>query len=96
MTIMHPPVPSHPALAVTGDETAAWRLVITGESEPLLLARILQKLTVPEIELHSAHYEAGEARVGLTFTARPVRARLAKVRLEKIIGVRTVTLGPFG
>lgn len=73
-----------------------WRLEITAASEPLLLARVLQKLAVPEIELRAVDYEAGaasgEARAILHFRAVVARARLAAARMEKLLSVRTVRL----
>jgi hypothetical protein len=77
-------------------EAASWHLHIVAMDEPLLLARVLQKLAVPEIGLRAVHFETGgpggEARVALTFAAHPARARLAAVRVQKIIGVQALKL----
>lgn len=89
---------SHPAVA--GDATACWRLiVVAGPEDSLVLARALQKLAVPEIELRRVQFETGgfgdPTRLELTFHARAERARLAAVRMEKLHAVRSVTLRPM-
>ena len=77
-----------------GDTTDRWRMHILAVGEPLLLSRVLQRITVPEIDLRGAHYEidgpSGNARIELTLFARPARAQLAAARLQKIIGVQSV------
>lgn len=94
MKTMPPTLAPDSAPAPAGDETAAWRLIITGESEPLFLARALQKLAVPEITVMQVRYEVAgtTSHAELCFQARAPRARLAAVRLEKLIGVRSVAL----
>lgn len=94
---MNAPIQStEPNAHATTPESPLWRLQIDAEPEPLLLSRILQKLAVPEIELRTAHYEAGTqgrgARAELTFCAVSSRARLVAVRLRKIVGMERVTL----
>ena len=88
-----PLLPNFPDVS-EGDAPDRWRLQILAVGEPLLLSRVLQRITVPEIELRSAHYEidgpSGIARIELTLFARPARARLATARLRKIIGVQSV------
>ena len=90
--VLRPDIPAAPE----GDAPGRWRLLILAAGEPLLLSRILQKLTVPEIELRAARYDCGppdaDARVELTLLTRPARARLAAVRLQKIVGVQAVDL----
>jgi len=75
---------------------ATWRLEITAAPEPLLLARVLQKLAVPEIELLAVDYAAGtaagEACTTLHIRAAAARARLATVRIEKLVSVRATLL----
>ncbi len=89
-----PPSVTPDSPSADGDETAAWRLVVTGESEPLLLARVLQKLAVPEIAVTQVRLEVNgpASRAELIFRARAPRAHLAAVRLEKILAVREVVL----
>ncbi len=90
--------PSSPATQAAGLDPARtnWLLEIIAEPEPLLLARLLQKLAVPELELLGAEYEAGlaggVARAMLRFHAVEPRARLTAARIGKLISVRTVTL----
>jgi acetolactate synthase regulatory subunit len=87
------------AVPVPEPAASCWRLQVAAVPEPLLLARVLQKFSVPEIELHAVCYaafiSADLARVELTFAARPERARLATARLQKLIGMQEVTLSPF-
>jgi len=83
-------------------DSPAWHVTVSAENEPLLLARVLQKFAVPEIELQAAHYEAdgpgGTARVVLDIRASAARARLAASRLHRLLQVRHVELaaGPAG
>lgn len=76
--------------------SACWRLEITATPEPLLLARALQKLAVPEIELLAVDYDAGaatgEARASLRFLAAAPRARLVTARVRKLWHIRSALL----
>jgi hypothetical protein len=87
--------PSDPQAAT---EATCWRLHAVATDAPLLLARILQKFAVPEIELRAVHFESsglgGEAQAVLAFVARPARARLAAARLQNLVGMRSVDLQP--
>lgn len=93
------PTQTHSGLTAA-DAVVCWRLVVLATNDPLLLPRVLQKLAVPEIELHAAHYDAGVpgggASVELIFATHAARARLAAVRMQKLIGMRDVTLEPAG
>ncbi len=97
-TSAQPPVA--PTAPVVEPAVPCWRLQIAAAPDPLLLPRVLQKLAVPEIALHTVHYAAatpaGGSRIDLTFAARPERARLATVRLQKLIGLHEAVLGPIG
>ncbi|SDS05321.1 hypothetical protein [Opitutus sp. GAS368] len=83
------PIPSPP-------DPTCWRLHAVATDEPLLLARVLQKLAVPEIGLRAVHFETGgpggEAQVVLAFVARPERARLVAARLRNLVCMRSVDL----
>lgn len=89
-------------LPLAWDETGllSWRLEVVAGPEPLLLARLLQKLAVPGIRLSAVRYEAGVAasvaRVSLRLQAAPGRARLVAARCEKLLSVRSVHLVPDG
>lgn len=76
----------------------SWRLQVTAAPEPLLLARLLQRLAAPEIALAAADYDSGaasgEARATLAFAACAARARLATARVAKLMSVRTAVLSP--
>lgn len=75
MNTTDPVLLPHATSAPEGDAIARWRLRLHAVDEPLLLSRILQKITVPEIELRSAHYEidgpSGIARIELTLFSPP-------------------------
>jgi hypothetical protein len=90
-----PPAQNEPG-SPAGDSVTDWRLVAVAAHDPLLLARALQKIAVPEIELHAVRFETGgfghPARLELVFSARADRARLASVRMQKIIGMQGVEL----
>lgn len=76
-----------------------WRLQLTATPEPLLLSRVLQKFSMPEIEVLAVRFETGagtDSQLELEFAARPERARLVAARLRKIIGVHGVGLRPLG
>jgi len=87
------------AASLSEPAVSRWRLQVEAAPDPRLLPRVLQKLAVPEIKLHAVHYaastSAGPARIELTFAARPERARLATVRVQKLIGMRETALSPF-
>lgn len=97
MKTLIPPVESNPSAASASAN--AWRVTVRAENEPLLLARILQKFTIPEIEVRAARYEAGPpgggAHVELQITAQAGRARLAVIRMSKLICVRRAELLPM-
>jgi len=100
---MHPestrPAPPPPPATVHGATAPVhWTIQIDATSEQLLLARILQKLAVPEIELHTVHFVAGRAgspaRVAVGIWAAPAWAELVARRLRKLVHVHRVELHP--
>lgn len=97
MKTLPPPVESNPSAASA--DAHIWRVTVRAEDEPLLLARILQKFTIPEIAVRAARYEAGppggDACVELQVRAQADRARLAVIRTRKLICVREAELLPM-
>ena len=74
-----------------------WTARITAEAEPVLLARLLQKLTCQGATIHSLHYELGRvdsalATVEIIFSAEDSRAMLLAKQWRTIIAVRRVEL----
>src|SRR5882672_3672243 len=71
-------------------------ITITAENEPLLLARILQKFAVPDIELLTVKFTAGEPNAEATaevrFRTAPARALLTAAKLRKLIFARRVDI----
>ncbi|HEX7631693.1 MAG TPA: hypothetical protein VF388_06150 [Lacunisphaera sp.] len=94
------PLPIESSPSAVSASVDVWCVTVRAEDEPLLLARILQKFTIPEIAVQTAHYEAvrpsGDARVELQIRAQPDRARLAPIRMRKLICVREAELRPAG
>jgi hypothetical protein len=76
---MNPSAPNQfPADFPGASETDSWRWHIVAVDDPFLLAHILQKLAVPEIDLHAVQSETGgagsEAQGVQVFIARRARA----------------------
>ena len=75
---------------------ARWRLSIQAAgADPLVLARVLQKAAVPEVELDAAHYIRESARLELTVTCSEARAELTRQKLERLFDVRHALLQPL-
>ncbi len=71
-------------------------MTLVADSEPLLLARVLQKFAVPDITILEVRCTADEAShtatVGLRFRTTPARAHLTVLKLKKVHSVRSVAL----
>ena len=78
------------------DPVQLWSATIVATPETALLARILQKASVPELEIHYVRFES-DRRTALTmirFSARPARARAVAAQWEKLIRVQRVAFEP--
>lgn len=74
---------------------ARWRLTVHADGrDPLVLARVLQKTTMPEIALETAVYSRDPARLELTVTCSEARAELTCQKLERLFDVRCASLQP--
>src|SRR6478752_4051531 len=73
-------------------------LAMEGDSEPLLLPRVLQKLAVPEITMLTVQCGTDErsrtTRIEVRFRATTSRAELTSLKMEKIVSIRKVVLLP--
>lgn len=67
-----------------------------GRPERLWLARILQRLSVPEVEVHAVRFVAaagdGDSHAEVDFAASAARARLLQRRIAQLPGVHAVAL----
>lgn len=102
-TVPPPPAPTASAGSPLWHEPAAGvrsRLALRGRPDRLLLARVLQRLSVPEVELHAVRYvaagPAADSRIEAEFTATAARARLIGRRLAQLPGVGQVAIAPAG
>lgn len=74
-----------------------WRLhVLARGHDPLVVARVLQKVAVPEIELEGVAYTREPGHVELTVTCSAARAELTRQKLERLADVRGATLQSVG
>ncbi len=72
-----------------------WRLTVVAHGhDPLLVARILQKTTVPEIELEALVYARSAAQIEFTVVCTKSRAELTRQKLERLPDVRGTSLEP--
>ena len=93
MPAPHPllPAPVHDREVAPG----RWRIALRGDADPLFLARILQRLAMPEVALESVCYAAGPfSQADVVITARAHRAALAAARLARLCPVRAIELRP--
>jgi len=73
--------------------TARWLLTVLAHGhDPLLVARVLQKVAVPEIELEAVGYARERARLAITLVCTAARAELTRQKLERLADVRQASL----
>lgn len=77
--------------------SARWLVtVLVHGRDPLVVARALQKSTVPEIEVEALTYARASARLELTLVCSEARAELIRAKLERLadVGKATLQAGP--
>lgn len=73
-----------------------WQLAAdVAAADPLVLARMLQKIAVPEIELTSASYSRAAGRIEVTLTCTAARAELTRQKIERLLAVQRARVQPF-